>query len=158
MLRIEEIVGAMDDEFRYALEALDDERLVALAGDKAALRRLRPVGVSHAEALAMIAAIQERRARPAPKPRPKPRTRRKSTAKPVIEPVIEPEAEPVIEPEAEILVEPVIAPSDEPLVEPAIEPLVEIPAEPADALPVRIWWPLLLASAILLVVLALLFG
>ncbi|MCR6632482.1 MAG: hypothetical protein NVV74_21910 [Magnetospirillum sp.] len=61
MLRIEEIVGAMDDEFRYALEALSDERLEALAADKAALRRLRPVGVSHAEALAMIAAIQDRR-------------------------------------------------------------------------------------------------
>lgn len=61
MLRIEEIVGAMDDEFRYALDALSDERLAALAADKAALRRLRPVGVSHAEALAMIAAIQAKR-------------------------------------------------------------------------------------------------
>lgn len=61
MLRIEEIVGAMDDEFRYALDALGDERLAELAADKAALRRLRPVGVSHAEALAMIAAIQANR-------------------------------------------------------------------------------------------------
>ena len=61
MLRIEEIVGAMDDEFRYALDVLSDERLAALAADKAALRRLRPVGVSHAEALAMIAAIQAKR-------------------------------------------------------------------------------------------------
>lgn len=62
MLRIEEIVGAMDDEFRYALDALSDERLSQLAADKSALRRLRPVGVSHAEALEMIAAIQTRRA------------------------------------------------------------------------------------------------
>jgi hypothetical protein len=61
MLRIEEIVGAMDDEFRYALDVLDDDRLAALAADKAALRRMRPVGVSHAEALAMIADIQARR-------------------------------------------------------------------------------------------------
>lgn len=61
MLRIEEIVGAMDDEFRYALDALSDERLAELAADKSALRRLRPVGVSHAEALEMIATIQARR-------------------------------------------------------------------------------------------------
>lgn len=61
MLRIEEIVGAMDDEFRYALDVLSDERLAALAADKAALRRLRPVGVSLAEALAMITAIQAKR-------------------------------------------------------------------------------------------------
>ena len=62
MLRIEEIVGAMDDEFRFALEAFDDVKLAELAADKAALRRLRPVGVSQAEAMSMIAAIQERRA------------------------------------------------------------------------------------------------
>lgn len=62
MLRIEEIVGAMDDEFRYALDALSDRRLAELASDKAALRRLRPVGVSHAEALEMIATIQHHRA------------------------------------------------------------------------------------------------
>lgn len=62
MLRIEEIVGAMDDEFRYALDVLSDERLEQLKADKSALRRLRPVGVSHAEALAMIAAIQQDRA------------------------------------------------------------------------------------------------
>lgn len=62
MLRIEEIVGAMDDEFRHALDALSDERLSELAADKSALRRLRPVGVSNAEAQEMIAAIQARRA------------------------------------------------------------------------------------------------
>ncbi|MGE5515722.1 MAG: hypothetical protein ACM31D_07840 [Bacteroidota bacterium] len=62
MLRIEEIVGAMDDEFRYALDALSDERLAQLAADKPALRRMRPVGVSTAEALEMIATIQARRA------------------------------------------------------------------------------------------------
>lgn len=84
MLRIEEIVGAMDDEFRYALDALDSDRLKDLAEDKAALRRLRPVGVSHAEAVAMIQAILERRARP--KPPPKPRKPRRKAAKPPPEP------------------------------------------------------------------------
>ncbi|WP_291721265.1 hypothetical protein [Magnetospirillum sp. 64-120] len=73
MLRIEEIVGAMDDEFRYSLEALSDERLAQLMADKAALRRLRPVGVSTAEAQAMIAAIQDKRAHPPAKPAAKPR-------------------------------------------------------------------------------------
>lgn len=83
MLRIEEIVGAMDDEFRYALDALSDEQLTVLEHDKSALRRLRPVGVSHAEALAMISAIQERRAaaRLRPPPR-KPGPPRKSAASP----------------------------------------------------------------------------
>lgn len=64
MLRIEEIVGAIDDEFRYSLETLDDDALARLFADKAALRRMRPVGISNAEAQAMIAAIQERRAAP----------------------------------------------------------------------------------------------
>lgn len=74
MLRIEEIVGAMDDEFRYSLEALSDERLAQLLADKAALRRLRPVGVSNAEAQAMIVAIQNKRATPVPaKATPRPR-------------------------------------------------------------------------------------
>jgi len=69
VLRIEEIVGAMDDEFRYSLDALSDERLAQLMADKAALRRLRPIGVSNAEAQAMIAAIQKKRAEPVVKPR-----------------------------------------------------------------------------------------
>lgn len=80
MLRIEEIVGAMDDEFRYSLETLSDERLAQLMIDKAALRRLRPIGVSNAEALAMIAAIQKKRAEPVVTPLPrerKPRAPRK---------------------------------------------------------------------------------
>lgn len=84
MLRIEEIVGAMDDEFRYSLDALSDEKLAALAADKAALRRLRPVGVSNAEALAMITAIQDKRekARNAPPAKPKkPRAPRKTKDK-----------------------------------------------------------------------------
>ncbi len=63
MLRIEEIVGAMDDEFRYALAELADDRLAVLLKDKTALRRLRPVGVSHAEAVAMIHAVLAARAR-----------------------------------------------------------------------------------------------
>ncbi|AVM73823.1 hypothetical protein [Magnetospirillum gryphiswaldense] len=97
MLRIEEIVGAMDDEFRYSLDALSDEKLAALAADKAALRRLRPVGVSNAEALAMIVAIQDKRekARNAPPTKPKkPRPPRK--AKVVVEPGPEPEPEPPV--------------------------------------------------------------
>jgi hypothetical protein len=65
MLRIEEIVGAMDDEFRYALDALTDERLLALKENPPHLRRLRPVGVSQREALAMIQAILDARARTA---------------------------------------------------------------------------------------------
>jgi hypothetical protein len=84
VLRIEEIIGAMDDEFRYSLDALSDEKLAALAADKAALRRLRPVGVSNAEALVMITAIQDKRekARNAPPAKPKkPRAPRKSKDK-----------------------------------------------------------------------------
>lgn len=108
MLRIEEIVGAMDDEFRYALDVLSDERLAALAADKAALRRLRPVGVSHAEALAMIAAIQAKRQdarirqelaeqkkrERAAKRAAAPKTPRKRQAKPQTAPTLEPEPEP----------------------------------------------------------------
>jgi len=73
VLRIEEIVGAMDDEFRYSLDALSDERLAQLLADKAALRRLRPVGVSNAEAQAMIVAIQKKRSDPPAKAAPRPR-------------------------------------------------------------------------------------
>ena len=65
MLRIEEIVGAMDDEFRILLDGLDDEGLTALKADAKALRRLRPVGVSQTEAQAMILALQRTRARKA---------------------------------------------------------------------------------------------
>lgn len=70
MLRIEEIAGAMDDDFRDALDDMDDERLGGLRADKAALDRLRPVGVSHREALAMIESIMAARlaARTAPVP------------------------------------------------------------------------------------------
>ncbi|MBI5163155.1 MAG: hypothetical protein HY985_04545 [Magnetospirillum sp.] len=62
MLRIEEIVGAMDDEFRYVLAAMDDSTLRLLLEDVSALRRLRPVGVSNREARAMITAILDTRA------------------------------------------------------------------------------------------------
>ncbi|MCA1906793.1 MAG: hypothetical protein LDL39_00380 [Magnetospirillum sp.] len=96
MLRIEEIVGAMDDEFRYSLEALSDERLVQLLADKAALRRLRPVGVSNAEAQAMIVAIQNKRALPvpakaAPRPRKPPRPKKDAVAAPECVSVATPE-------------------------------------------------------------------
>lgn len=57
MLRIEEIAGAMDDDFRYALMDLSSDQLRALSTQKSKLTSLRPVGVSHAEAMAMIAAI-----------------------------------------------------------------------------------------------------
>lgn len=83
MLRIEEIVGAMDDEFRYALNALSDHELDHLAANPAALRRKRPVGVSQAEALAMIATIRQIRDRghgsadhPAPAQQPRRTVRR----------------------------------------------------------------------------------
>ena len=66
MLRIEEIAGAMDDDFRDALADMDSERLEALRADKRALDRLRPVGVSHGEALAMIGAILSARVVPPP--------------------------------------------------------------------------------------------
>lgn len=104
MLRIEEIVGAMDDEFRYSLDALSDEKLAALAADKAALRRLRPVGVSNAEALVMITAIQDKRekARNAPPTRPKkPRAPRKPKDKTEAA-EIEVEAEVKVEVEVEV--------------------------------------------------------
>lgn len=104
MLRIEEIVGAMDDEFRYTLEAFDDDRLAALLADKAALRRLRPVGVSTAEAQAMIVAIQDKRAKAksepppaaAPPPRKPARPRPTRAAKPSLPPTTEapPEEQP----------------------------------------------------------------
>lgn len=109
MLRIEEIVGAMDDEFRYSLDALSDEKLAALAADKAALRRLRPVGVSNAEALAMITAIQDKRekARNAPPPKPKkPRAPRKPKDKTeAAEIEVEAEVKVEVEVEAEVEVE-----------------------------------------------------
>lgn len=86
MLRIEEIVGAMDDEFRYALDAMSDDQLAALAADRAALRRLRPVGVSTAEALAMIQAIQQRRAATLAAAPAKARSRKPRSAKPKPDP------------------------------------------------------------------------
>ncbi|MGE5547929.1 MAG: hypothetical protein ACM33T_13580 [Solirubrobacterales bacterium] len=79
MLRIEEIVGCMDDEFRYALDQLDGATLAGLRNDQAALRRMRPVGISHREAVAMIDAILEARAKAAQRP-PKAPPRRRPTA------------------------------------------------------------------------------
>lgn len=131
MLRIEEIVGAMDDEFRYSLDALSDERLAQLMADKAALRRLRPIGVSNAEAQAMIAAIQKKRAEPVAPPAPrlrKPRPPRK------VQPPIAPEIT-VAERPASDMVEPadVEAQSAPPAVEgpaqlpPPVEPALLTP-------------------------------
>ncbi|CAA7620288.1 conserved hypothetical protein [Magnetospirillum sp. LM-5] len=97
MLRIEEIVGAMDDDFRDALEALTDERLAELAGNKRALDQYRPVGVSHTEAMAMIAYIQEIRANPPPEPVPEPTP--EPTPAPTPEPTPEPTTAPTPEPE-----------------------------------------------------------
>ncbi|KAF0223819.1 MAG: pathoproteinis-related protein 1-like [Rhodospirillaceae bacterium] len=128
MLRIEEIVGAMDDEFRYSLDALSDEKLAALAADKAALRRLRPVGVSNAEALAMITAIQDKRerARNAPPPKPKkPRAPRKARDK---------AATAEIEVEAEVEVE---VPESPPIPRPVLPP----PAKAACLPPPRAHGP-----------------
>ena len=148
MLRIEEIVGAMDDEFRYALDALSDERLAALAADKAALRRLRPVGVSHAEALAMIAAIQAKRqdAREraelaeqkkrdrAARRAATPKTPRPRKAAPPPEPEPEPEPEPGPEPEPALAPPCLTAPPEPPrLPAPAAAgPAIRLPPPPAD--------------------------
>ncbi|OAN44269.1 hypothetical protein [Magnetospirillum moscoviense] len=96
MLRIEEIVGAMDDDFRDALEALTDERLAELAGNKRALDQYRPVGVSHTEAMAMIAYIQEIRANPPPEPVPEPT--QEPTPEPTPTPTTAPTPEPLPEP------------------------------------------------------------
>jgi len=62
----------MDDDFRDALEELSTERLTEMAGNKRALDKFRPVGVSHSEAMAMIAYILEVRANPPPPPEPTP--------------------------------------------------------------------------------------
>lgn len=179
MLRIEEIVGAMDDEFRYALAALDDQRLAALAADKAALRRLRPVGVSHAEAMAMIAAIQEHRAAKAAKARATARPRR-GRRKPVPSVTVPPAAVPP----AAAPVGPAVlpAPPSPPLLTWASGPAIRLgppptdapaiplpppdevapaapPSAPAKARRAHRWWLLLLlAISALMAVLGLAFG
>ncbi len=98
MLRIEEIVGAMDDEFRYALDALAETELLYLRDSRAALRRLRPVGVSHAEAVAMIDAIILRRAAQAQMLAEKQRRRRYVSTR-VRKTSMPPPAFPVIQPQ-----------------------------------------------------------
>lgn len=80
MLRIEEIAGAMDDDFRDALDGMDDERLAALKADKKSLDWLRPVGVSHREAMAMIESIMAARLAPPPPPPPPLSARRRVAA------------------------------------------------------------------------------
>lgn len=136
MLRIEEIVGAMDDEFRYALDALSDERLAVLAADKAALRRLRPVGVSHAEALAMIAAIQAKRQETRARQERTERKKHRRAAVPRIArlrkgAVPEPVPAPVPEPAPPSLA----APPQTPRLSPpaAHGPAIRLPPPPADA-------------------------
>jgi len=139
MLRIEEIVGAMDDDFRDALEALDDARLAELAGNRKALNKFRPVGVSQTEALAMIAAIQELRRNPPPPPPPP-----SPPPSPEPEPVPMPEPDPIPEPEPvpEPRVEADPAPMPEPLAdadpEPAPPPAAPAATQPPTASPVAV--------------------
>jgi hypothetical protein len=61
MLRIEEIVGAVDDDFRDYLDEKDTHSLQVLAHNRAALNHLRPVGVSYREALATVTLLLQRR-------------------------------------------------------------------------------------------------
>lgn len=143
----------MDDEFRYALDALSDEKLAMLAADKTALRRMRPVGVSNAEALAMIVAIQTKRAKAleaaATKKPAKPRAPRPTKPRPAkaSQAPAEPEApapKTEIAPEPEIAPAPVLpppAPVPEPAPEPPKQQLIPPPFDgikqaPADTRPV----------------------
>jgi hypothetical protein len=71
VLRIEEIVGNVDDDFRDVLLEMDDERLQALLADRRALSDMRPVGISHRDAQAIIHAILDFRAQPPSPPEPR---------------------------------------------------------------------------------------
>lgn len=151
MLRIEEIVGCMDDEFRYALDAFDDARLERLKADTAALRRLRPVGVSHAEAIAMIEAILARRARQAETPKPPPKRRRAPRPKKVTAPPPESVAPPrgplpLPSPGLAGLLEPPRAALPAIRLPPPAggSPVIVLPPPPSNSPDPRPRWPLLL--------------
>ena len=141
MLRIEEIVGNVDDDFRDHLLEMDDTKLRALLADSQTLRHLLPMGVSYREAVTVINAILEYRAPPpeeAPAPAPpaakKPRAPRKkkpvpeAQAQPVPEEAIlppPPQAEEPSEMKAPPLPEPSATPEPEPEPEPVLPPLPE---------------------------------
>ncbi len=98
MLRIEEIVGNVDDDFRDHLLEMGDERLRALLDDSHALRHLLPLGVSYREAVTAITAILEYRANPPEEPAPPPPKKKRPARKKKVattEPDPEPEPEPV---------------------------------------------------------------
>jgi hypothetical protein len=108
MLRIEEIVGNVDDDFRDYLLEMDDAKLRALLADSTALRHLLPMGVSYAEAVTAITLILDYRAQPPDVPPPaaaalkKKRAPRKAAAKakpsPPPSPLPPPEPDPTPEP------------------------------------------------------------
>lgn len=109
MLRIEEIVGNVDDDFRDYLLEMDDAKLRALLADSTALRHLLPMGVSYTEAVTAINAILEYRAQPLDAPpdlpavkkkRPPRKTAVKARPSPPSRPEPDPTPEPSIMPES----------------------------------------------------------
>jgi hypothetical protein len=114
MLRIEEIVGNVDDDFRDYLLEMDDAKLHALLADSQTLRHLLPMGVSYREAVTVINAILEYRAQPPEETRPPPPVkkarapRKKKTTPPPLEALTDPvpEATPPPPPPAEEAPEP----------------------------------------------------
>ena len=104
MLRIEEIVGNVDDDFRDHLLGMDDGRLRALLADSHALRHLLPLGVSYREAVTAIDAILDYRANPPePPPAPPQPAKKKLTARQKKVPPPEPEPEPARVAEAAVI-------------------------------------------------------
>jgi hypothetical protein len=64
MLNIDEIEGALDDDFRDMLESFDDNRLKHLLANPVALTRLRPASITSRRARTMARAVLEARAHP----------------------------------------------------------------------------------------------
>ena len=126
MLRIEEIVGNVDDDFRDHLLEMDDAKLRGLLDDSQTLRHLLPMGVSYREAVTVITAILEYRAQPPEEAPPpvtvkKPRAPRKKKAAPIpSDPVPEPVPPPP--PQAEDRSEMEAPPPPEPLPAPVTMP------------------------------------
>ncbi|MDO8607995.1 MAG: hypothetical protein Q7R40_15785 [Phaeospirillum sp.] len=137
MLRIEEIVGNVDDDFRDHLLEMDDGRLRALLADSQTLRHLLPMGVSYKEAVTAINAILDYRALPPeeqalPLPPKKKRAPRKKKAA-----VVEAPLPPFPEDEGRDEGEPPPGPEPEP------EPEPEPPPEPEEAPTERLTLPTL---------------
>jgi len=94
MLRIEEIVGNVDDDFRDYLLEMADERLHVLLADSQMLRHLLPLGVSYREAVTAINAILEYRAQPPSAPPPPARKKRAARKRKAAAAKPDPEPEP----------------------------------------------------------------